>query len=160
MVPATPTIPGPDATIHLEPTTVTAALLRDEANLQELEITIDSTTGYLTATLVGPHLDAFGHERVILRQRSAATVTLIATVTLSGCDALAEAFHHIEASLSVDWSLVGHDPTAVDVAGTALLTNLDEQTITALRAVRHHPYNRLGSPRPKGALDVAPLTPA
>ncbi|MGB5756029.1 MAG: hypothetical protein WBM50_03870 [Acidimicrobiales bacterium] len=159
MVQATPTIPRPDATIHLEPTTVTAALLRDEANLQELELTIDSTTGYLTATLVGPHLDAFGHERVILRPRSAEAVALIATVTLSGYDALADAFHHIEASLSVDWSLVGHDPTVVDVAGTALLTNLDEQTITALRAVRHHPYNQLGSPRSTNPRDVA-LTPA
>lgn len=119
-----------------------AVLVDDETKRHELAIRIDDRTGVLFATLLAGDTEATGSSRVVLSRPSKTTATAVATVLLIGYDPEFDHCLRHEATLGVTWSIVAADG-AVEVAGTALLTNLDRQRVTTFRAVRDHPFNRI-----------------
>ncbi len=119
------------------------ALLRDDSGHYELQIAVSSGNGFLTATLVTPNLDATGHGQATLVRASRYSTILAATVALNGYDLNVDRFSDFEVSIGATWTLSRCDPTTVELAGTALITDLSTQVLTNLRAVRHHPYNHI-----------------
>ena len=123
-----------------------AAVLIDtdtDTGRQELLIGIEPDTGVLTATLCGEDLEAMGRSPVVLTTISAHTTTAATTVAMTGYDTTADRCRQLEAAVSVAWTIGDTGPDSLDVAGTALLTDLDCGHLTVFRAVRSHPFNRL-----------------
>ena len=137
------------------PWSATSAVFRDDAGRHEFQLVIDEG-GRLSITLFGHDLDAFGDGTTIVIPVSPASATCAATVMLTGYDLEGNRFRRLEVTLSATWSVDRVDRTKIDVAGTALVIDLDDDGMVRYQAVRRHPFNHLDI----GVLPTAPGPPA
>ena len=103
---------------------------------------VDRATELLTAVLYGKNLEAIGRRPASLIAHSPRAATASTTVTLNGYDSNADRCWRLEATIALTWS-VDVPTDAVDVAGTAFLTDPEQGTIVRFEALRRHPFNRL-----------------
>lgn len=128
---------------------LTSAVFRDDAGRHEFQLAINET-GRVTVRLFGPEIDAFGVGTATLVPVSRSSATCAATIVLTGHDVGSDRLHHLEIAVGATWAVDRSDRTKVEVSGTALLTDLDENTLVRYQAVRRHPFNHL---------DLAALSP-
>lgn len=143
---------GRTAPVDRSGPTHATALFRDAEDRNELRVGFDPESGELSLVLSGADVEGFGYCRSTLLPVSPHSQTLSATVLLNGYDLSTARFHHLEVSLGVTWTTDRADCAdcadcadgdSVEVAGTALVTDLDDHTMTVYRAVRRHPFNSL-----------------
>lgn len=119
------------------------ALFRDTGNTCELQLMINRDTGYLSATLLGKNVDAFGNGQASLVTNSLGATTLAANVVLEGYDVGADQFCEFEVGVGATWSKNG--PDGSELEGTAVLTDLSSDSQIMLQTVPLHPFNRLNN---------------
>ena len=139
----------------------TAGLFKHEPSGRDLLVSIDADLNLLTATLSGPDQEASGRSEASLTKPSPYTTTLRATVVLNGYDANAEEYRHLEAAISAAWILSRSDGVSLELAGAALVTDLDDDSLASFGAVRYHPGNQLNpmfaAPTPAAGQPGSPI---
>lgn len=135
-----------------------AVLVEVDKGRQELLVAVDPDLGTLTGTLVGDGFEAGGRDRVVLTSLSPYRTTAVTTIQLRGYDLATDQCRQCEAAIGLVWTVAENDPTSIEVAGTALVFDLEPGHFARFEAVRYHPFNRFQTWASIGQ-DIAALEP-
>lgn len=137
-------VPAPFASVEARHATapIAAVLVDESTGRHELLVGVQADLAGLTATLYGRDVEAIGRGHVEVTKLSPHRTLAVATLPVSGYDPTAQAPRQFEVTLNVVWSRSGIEPSALEVAGTALVIDLATSRIQRFQAVRRHPFNR------------------